>query len=165
MNKIVHYWDMISEIEVDSTWKNHVPKGYQEYRQKFELSEKRKYNDSFPISFEIEATYYCNLKCPYCPRFASWGEREEKHLSVNLWEKILKESQKNGLKAIQMDHEAESLMNPKIFDMIEEAKNAGIIDIWLHTNANMLTPELSRRLIDSGITKINFSVDAFSQKT
>jgi len=64
-----------------------------------------------------------------------------------------------------MDHEAESLMNPEIFKMIEEAKDAGIIDVWLHTNANMLTPELSHRLINSGLTKINFSIDAFSEKT
>ena len=81
-------------------------------------------------------------------------------MSEDLWRKILDESKKNGLSAILMDHEAESLMNPKIYEMIEEARDAGILDIWVHTNANMLTPEKSEKLIDNGLTKINFSIDA-----
>ena len=63
-----------------------------------------------------------------------------------------------------MDHEAESLMNPKIFKMIEEARDAGIMDIWVHTNANMLSLENAEKLIDSGLTKINFSIDACDEK-
>ena len=83
----------------------------------------------------------------------------------DLWRKIIDEAREKGLKSINMAHEGESLMNPRLFQMIEEAKEAGIIDIWLHTNANMMTPEISRRLIDCGITKINFSIDASTEET
>jgi len=93
------------------------------------------------------------------------NERESKHMSWELWCKILKESQENNLSSILLDHEAESLMNPRIFEMIENARDAGIVDIWLHTNANLLTPEMSEKLIDCGLTKINFSIDAFSKDT
>jgi len=154
------YWDHISEYEIDPSWKDFVPPGYSDYREKFALAQKRTYQGKYPLSIEIEASYYCNLECPFCPRYAGFGEREIEHMSEDLWGKILKESKENGLSAILMDHEAESLMNPRVFKMIEEARDAKVMDIWVHTNANMLTPERSEKLIDSGLTKINFSIDA-----
>ena len=159
-NSLADYWDHISEYEIDSSWKEHVPFGYSEYRENFTLAQKRKYDGSYPISIEIEGSYHCNLQCPFCPRFVNYGQRNIKHMSETLWHAILDESKKNNLSAILMDHEAESLMNPRIFEMIKEAKNAGIMDIWLHTNANMLNPDKSEKLITSGLTKINFSIDA-----
>ncbi len=159
------YYDNISEIEVDPSWKEFFSEEYLEYRRKFQLAQNRNYSGSFPLSFEIEASYYCNLQCPFCARGTNPEERDVDHMPPELWHKILKESREKGLKSILLDHEGESLMNPKIFDMIKEAKEAGIIDIWLHTNANLLTPEKSESLIDAGITKINFSIDAFSEET
>lgn len=158
------YWDHILEYEIDPSWKEYTPSGYPEYREKFALAQQRKYKGSYPLSLEIEASYYCNLQCPFCPRYVGFGERDIGHMSEDLWEKILSESKEKGLCAILMDHEAESLMNPRIFDMIKAAKTAGIMDIWLHTNANLLTPEKSEKLIDSGLTKINFSIDACDEK-
>ena len=159
------FWDNISEYEVDPSWGNGLSEEYLEYRRKFEQAKNQAYTGKFPISIEIEASYFCNLKCPFCAREANAGDRDVGHMSEDLWKKILDESRENGLKAILMDHEGESLMNPRFFQMVEEAKEAGIIDIWLHTNANLLTPEISERLIDSGITKINFSIDATTEKT
>ena len=159
------FWDNISEYEVDPSWGNGLSEEYLEYRRKFEQAKNQAYKGKFPISIEIEASYYCNLKCPFCARETSAGDRDVGHMSADLWRKILDESRENGLKAILMDHEGESLMNPRFFQMVEEAKEAGIIDIWLHTNANLLTPEVSERLIDSGITKINFSIDATTEET
>jgi radical SAM protein with 4Fe4S-binding SPASM domain len=159
------FWDNISEYEIDPSWRNNPSKEYLEYREKFEQAKKQNYVGTFPISIEIEASYYCNLECPFCARETNSGERDIGHMTPGLWKKILDESREKGLKAILMDHEGESLMNPNFFQMVEEAKDAGIIDIWLHTNANLLTPKISERLIDSGITKINFSLDATTEET
>ena len=159
------YWDHVHEIEIDGSWRNHQSPAYWEYRRKFELAQRMEYLGPFPLSLEIEASYYCNLQCPFCPRVVNEGERSMGHMSQELWLKVLKECQENGLSAMQMDHEAESMMNPRFFDMVQEAKEAGIIDIWLHTNANMLSAKNSARLIDGGLTKINFSIDAVNEDT
>ncbi|MEK7388068.1 MAG: radical SAM protein [Elusimicrobiota bacterium] len=158
---ISQYWDHISEYEIDDSWRaaSESP-AYRQYRRKFEAAQKRSHLEDFPLSIEIEASYYCNLKCPSCPRVVNMGEREVGHMSVQLWEKILAECRANGLNAILMDHEAESMMNPRFIGMVKDAKDAGILDIWLHTNANLLTPKKSAELIEAGITKINFSIDA-----
>lgn len=155
------YWDNIAEYEVDASWhKAGDTPAYRDYRRRFEAAQQRKHAGQFPISIEIEATYFCNLKCPFCPRVINSGQRDIGHMSEHLWAKILAECKENGLSAMLMDHEAESLMNPRIFDMIREARQAGIIDVWLHTHANLLTPARSEKLIEAGLTKINFSIDA-----
>lgn len=158
-------WDAISEHEIDDRWRADYSTEFKEYRRKFELAVQRKYHGDFPLSIEIEATYYCNLKCPFCPRFVNPGERADKHMSEELWKKILDECKENKLPSLLMDHEAESLMNPRIFDMIKEAKEIGIMDIWLHSNANLLKREWAEKLIDNGLTKINFSIDASTPDT
>ena len=135
------------------------------YRDKFEAAKRRAFLDTFPVNIEIEATYHCNLRCPFCPRFVAEGERELGHMSEDLWRKILDESRAHGLCSLQMDHEAESLMNPRFFRMLKEARDAGIMDLWLSTNGMLLTPERSARLIGGGLTKLNVSIDAATAET
>lgn len=159
------FWDQITEYEIDGSWRAHCSPEYLVYRERFEKAQRREYLAPFPLSIEIEASYHCNLKCPFCPRVVNIGERQLGHMSRELWEKIIKECQENGLPSLLMDHEAESLMNPRFLDMVRDAKRAGVLDIWLHTNANLLTPEKSALLIDAGLTKINFSVDAQTEET
>ena len=162
------YWDHIYEYEIDSSWLNATREKfprYDDYRANFAKAQKRTYTGNFPLALEIEASYYCNLKCPYCPRVPGANEMRDGHLDMELVKKIISEAKKNKLPSMLMDHEAESLMNPEFFDILEMVKDAGIFDIWLHTNANMLTGKLAERLIDGGITKINFSIDATEEST
>jgi MoaA/NifB/PqqE/SkfB family radical SAM enzyme len=159
------YWDYIREYEINDEWRRNLSDEYIEYRRLFDLAKKGKYESKFPLSVEIEASYYCNLKCPLCPRVPASHEKEDKHMSMGLYNQIIEESKQYGLKALLMDHEAESLMNPNFIEMLKIAKNSGIIDIWLHTNANLLTRQTSEDLIDNGITKINFSIDSISEDT
>ena len=161
----MEYWDHISEVEVDDAWRKGFTEEYNEYRRQFSLAQKRQYEGDFPLAIEVEPTYYCNLKCPMCPRVVEQDGRKNSHMNPVLWGKILKECKANGLRSMLMDHEAESMMNPRFFEMVQQVKDAGVIDIWLHTNANLLTKERSEILIDSGINKINFSIDAVSEKT
>ena len=163
--EITDRWDNISEHEIDNSWRDHQTPEYIEYRRNFELAQKREYLSEFPLSVEIESSYHCNLECPMCPRVVNLGERNSEHMSQELWQMVLSECKQHRLPSMLMDHEAESLMNPRFFDMVEAAKYAGVFDVWLHTNANMLTPKRSARLISSGLTKINFSIDATTSET
>ena len=160
---------VIHEIELDSTWRENYSEPFRKYRKDFEvLKENNPMGDDlpdFPISIEIESSYFCNLKCPFCPRVVNEGEREIKHIPEELWEKILNEIRENNLPSLLMDHEGESLMNPKLISMIKQAKEAGVLDIWLHTNGNLLYKKKAEELIDAGLTKVNFSIDAGKPNT
>ena len=118
--KIDNLWDSrIKEFEIDSSWKDHPvyqTKEYKEYRKKWDQATKGNLVSDFPLNIELEPTYYCNLKCPACPRYTSdLLVRDSRHMKDNLWGKILKEVKENKLPSMQMDHEAESLMHPKFF--------------------------------------------------
>lgn len=158
-------WDRIKEVELDSSWRENLSEEFKDYRRKFEKAQARGHLAGFPMSLEIEASYYCNLKCPLCPRMVAIGEKKNRHMAGECWAKIVSECSEHKVYAMLMDHEAESLMNPKLFEMISQAKAAGIIDVWLHTNANLLLPKVSKKLIDAGLTKINFSLDAATKGT
>jgi len=163
------YWSsLIKEYEIDDTWSKHPiysSKEYIEYRKKWNLVSQGKLLNDFPLNIELEPTYYCNLKCPFCPRGVNAGERKSQHMNPIIWEKILKECKENKIPSLQMDHEAESMMNPKFFDMLKDATNAGIFDTWLHTNGQMLSEKNAIKLIDNGLKKLNISIDAFKEKT
>ena len=166
-----HIWDhLIQEIEVDATWRDHPiykSKEHIEYRDTWEKARKGEELTDFPLNIEIEPTYYCNLQCPYCPRYVHFGERKIKgsHMSQELFTKIIEECKENKMPAMQYDHEAEPLMHPNFFNMLKQASEAGIFDEWLHTNGQMLNEKNSTKLIDNGLKKINISVDAFKEET
>jgi len=159
--------DVVTEYEVDSSWRNNLSSEYLAYRRRFEqlLAEKPLDVGSFPSCIEIEATYHCNLDCPFCARSSGMGYRKIKHMSKNTWNSILVEIRENYLPSIMMDHEGESLLNPEIENMISDVRDAGVFDIWLHTNGQALTPKRARNIIEAGITKLNVSIDAATSDT
>ena len=78
-------WDnRIKEFEIDSSWKDHPmfqTKEYIEYREKWNMATQGKLVADFPLNIELEPTYYCNLKCPACPRYTSdLLTRDSKHM-------------------------------------------------------------------------------------
>ena len=162
-------WDSkIKEYEIDPTWKNdpiYKKEEYLNYRSKWNSCSKGELTTEFPLNIEMEPTYYCNLKCPACPRKINDGERTNQHMNPEIWSKILKEMRENNLPSLQMDHEAESMMNPKFFDMLKESTENGIFDTWLHTNGQMLNEKNSKKLIENGLKKLNISIDAVTKKT
>jgi MoaA/NifB/PqqE/SkfB family radical SAM enzyme len=166
-NDIEAFDDIIHEIEVDPSWQDSMGQDYREYRKEFERLKATTPLDvpKFPISLEIESSYFCNLRCPYCARATENNPRKSKHMPPELWELILAEIKENGLPSILMDHEGEALMNPRLEEMVGQARDAGVIDIWLHTNGILLTRERSAALIEAGLTKLNVSIDAAAEET
>ena len=164
-------WDLrIKEFEVDPSWKDHPiykNKSYIDYRKKFEDAKKGNYLADFPLNIDIEPTYQCNLKCQMCPRIFKEGgaDRNSKHMPQDVWKKIITESKENKLSAIQLAHEAESFMNPRLESMMAEATQEGVFDTWIHTNGLLLNEKRARKIIEAGLKSINFSVDAVKDET
>ena len=44
------------------------------------------------------------------------------------------------------------------------AKKKGLIDVYLNTNANLLTDRLGKALLDAGLDRISFSVDGYRKE-
>jgi len=110
---------------------------------------------SLPVMIQIEPTIHCNLQCLMCVNPIS--DRKRKHMSLDEFKRIV--NSLPALRKLSLVGAGEPLMNPWLFDMIEYAKSKGIA-IGFATNGMLLTEEMARRVISSGIDWINISIDS-----
>jgi len=84
-------------------------------------------------------------------------------MEFDLFKKIIDETAIVPIDNITLHHFGDPLLHPKVVDMIEYAKNAGVRHVNLSTNAVALTPDKAERLLDSRLDLIIFSVDGTKQ--
>jgi MoaA/NifB/PqqE/SkfB family radical SAM enzyme len=116
-----------------------------------------------PFELFVEPTNVCNLRCPMCPRSAGLGRRAG-FMDLNLYGKVIREAAEAGVERISIFMAGESLLHKGIVEMIKEAECGGL-RTRLHTNATLLTEELSDGLIGAGLTDISFSFDGEDRAT
>lgn len=141
---------------------------YIDYRQKWVEAAKRKELTDFPLYLQIEHTGKCNLRCASCLQGNAFlrenYSKNFKPLELDLYKKILAEAAKYDCPSIAFHNNDEPLLLKDLEERIKMAKKAGFVDLIMTTNANLLTEERAKKLLNSGITKINFSVDAATEK-
>jgi radical SAM protein with 4Fe4S-binding SPASM domain len=119
---------------------------------------------AWPRHMQLEVTTYCNLGCVMCPRTHSLAQastEEEKtawrqHISWQEFEHII--SHIPNLQTISLHGIGEPLLHPHIFAMIDAASARGI-RVGFTTNATLLSPAVSKRLIDAGLHWLIISMD------
>ena len=74
-------------------------------------------------------------------------------------------SVKKGTKAIKLNYINEPLIRNDLIKFIDFAKEIGVLDIYFSTNGLLLNEEISERLIKSGLTRIQISIDATTKET
>jgi MoaA/NifB/PqqE/SkfB family radical SAM enzyme len=122
----------------------------------FEALERRRR----PRMLDIGLTDKCNLRCIMCPRNDPKIKLSE--MDYNDFRKIVDEV---PCEEIQLAGAlGESLLYKDLFRCIEYCKEKNI-RVYLTTNATLLTPDISRRLLDLDIHYISFSVDGATKET
>jgi radical SAM protein with 4Fe4S-binding SPASM domain len=134
---------------------------WQAYRDLYEAAAGLNIAD-FPIQLDIELNASCNLKCPMCPISAESpkGKGPQTWFSFDLYKQIINYSVQHGTRALKLNYVNEPLIRKDLIKFIEYAKDAGIVDIYLSTNGVLLTEQFSINLINSGLTRIQISIDA-----
>jgi MoaA/NifB/PqqE/SkfB family radical SAM enzyme len=86
-------------------------------------------------------------------------------MEFGMYEKIIKQLAEfpKGIKRIVFSGLGEPLMNPRLPEMVKIAVDAQIADrVEVITNGVLLTPEMSDKLIEAGITNINVSIQGIN---
>lgn len=133
------------------------------YRYKFKSYPLKHKATSFPLVLAIEPSSRCNLRCKMCFQSSEKFNESKQNNSImdmETYELIMKELEDNTLYSIVFASRGEPLINPNICEMIKIAKQKNVLDIKLNTNAALLNKELSRKLIESGLDLIVFSIDS-----
>ena len=145
-------------------------KNYKQYRAQF--SEASNFEKLFihPIHVDIEVDNICNYACSFCPigqpesELGEWY-KEKKEISVEKIKEILSECKEIGVKSVQLSIVNEPLANKHIFEIIDFASELKFDDLFMVSNASLLNEKNSHKIINSGLTKIQFSLDGFSSET
>jgi len=119
----------------------------------------------FPLAIHLEVTNHCESKCVFCTR--PHMTRKLQHMDENLYKKIIDECAKySRTNLIYLFKDGDPVLHPQIAKFIKYAKDKKAAKmITISTSANMLTPELSKEIILSGLDEIFFSVDALTEDT
>jgi MoaA/NifB/PqqE/SkfB family radical SAM enzyme len=115
-----------------------------------------KYHLPLPTVLMIENTNHCNAGCVMCPRDTL--SRKRGFMEFRLFEKIMKEVSSVTCKPVTHLHGfGEPLLDKLLAERIRLAKTCGIRHTYLVTNASLLFPETSRKIIAAGLDKMKIS--------
>ena len=115
-----------------------------------------KYHLPLPTVLMIENTNHCNAECVMCPRDTL--SRKRGFMDFGLFEKIIKEASSEKRKPVTHLHGfGEPLLDKRLPDKIQLAVDCGITRTYIVTNASLLFPETSRKIIGAGLDKMKIS--------
>tara|TARA_Y100000590_G_C15713317_1_gene1011037 strand:+ start:643 stop:2013 length:1371 start_codon:yes stop_codon:yes gene_type:complete len=118
---------------------------------------------SNPLSIDIETAAICDLACPQCSR--EYVITPDKLMTFDFYKKIINEVSQLNIPSIKLNWRGEPLLNPRIHELVDYAKQKGILEVSINTNAVTLDEKKSKQLIESGLDVILFSFDGGSKET
>lgn len=124
----------------------------------------------FPSQIVVDVTERCNLACVHCAHadFEKGPHYAGTYMSKEIHDKLIAESATDGqgyLKYLRYTAMGEPLLHPMIFDFIDKAAHEAGCAVTLTTNGTLLDAEAAQKLLDSGISIIDISLDAFTAKS
>lgn len=118
---------------------------------------------SYPKNLMIELTNACNLRCTMC--YNRLMKRKKGFMDGETYKLILENAKEIGIEMIGLYTTGESLLHPRIFDYIKLAKDMGFRYVYLTTNGNLLNEEKIKKIFESGLDSIKFSIDGTSKES
>ncbi|MEI7542776.1 MAG: radical SAM protein [bacterium] len=119
-----------------------------------------------PLSVVLLVTYKCNLNCQMC---FYYNENEVEHthelirnrakdeLTTEQIYSLIDDMKKMKIRVMTI-HGGEPLIYPKIFEISKYANDNGILVNFI-TNGALLNEEVAKKIVDSKIASITFSID------
>ena len=143
---------------------------FAEYRRKWDLARTFKLKLPFPLHVDYEFSFTCNLRCAMCvmslppERRRPWGD-PTKSLNRRQVFDLIDHGAEHGQAAAGLNGICEPLLFPYVPEVIAHARKRGLLDVMFNTNGLLLDRELSKDLIEAGLTRIMFSLDAMTEET
>ena len=157
----------VREIEVDASWRSDLYSNpaYAQYRTDWEDATHGYKLFENPLFVEIETSYACNYKCPFCPQVTLPEKPTGGLMKADVLEKLFLEFEERQIASVNLAHGGEPLIRKDIPQLLSRLRDIGVLDRMLHTNSYLLSEALSEAILEAGVTKMNFSLDAITEPT
>lgn len=119
--------------------------------------------DMAPLCVDIELSAMCDLACPFCYR--QFIATPDKLMDEALCYAIIDQAADLGVPSIKFNWRGEPLLHPKLPKFISYAKDKGILDTIINTNAVTLTEAKGIELIEAGLDFLIYSFDGGSKES
>jgi radical SAM protein with 4Fe4S-binding SPASM domain len=116
-----------------------------------------------PYIIIVDPLNVCNLRCPLCPTGTGDLERKQQRMEWETFTRTIDEVAPYAYE-INLHNWGESLLHPRIFDMIEYVNKKNIATN-MSTNFNRASDEKIDKLITSGLEYLILSIDGITQDT
>jgi len=115
----------------------------------------------FPTHVDIEAASTCQLNCPMCYTTTDHFKKtvNQRCIDYELFKKVIDECRSYSIYSIRLSWRGESLLHPRLIDMVSYAKESGIKEVSFLTNGEHLTLEMIDGLINNGLDWVTVSFD------
>lgn len=118
---------------------------------------------SEPLTMYIDPSSKCNFKCQFC--FQSNKEIKKQMdlsmMSMEVFDEVIRQIEEfdNPIKMLHLHGFGEPLLNKNFPLMVSKARQSSkILRVATTSNASLLTKDLSKAIIDSGLNQIHFSI-------
>jgi len=123
---------------------------------------KRPFTPHYPFSVSIEPINLCNLHCPECPTGNGSLIRTNTLIKWDLYQKIIDELAPTLINLI-LYFQGEPLLHPQFPEMVRFA-HLKKIHTMTSTNGQLITDDMARDLVSSGLDHIVVSMDGVTQE-
>jgi MoaA/NifB/PqqE/SkfB family radical SAM enzyme len=163
--KVTH---LSTEDDINVKLGNILGKKFTDYRKKWDAVNRMEIVTDFPMFLQLDMNQKCNYKCPHC----IIGHKKEvdeyyegEYLDFNDFKKIVDEGSEHGCPSLSPQGNNEPFLIKDLHKYIEYAHNKGFIDIMLNNNGSAMPKKKAQQILDSGLTRIRFSLDAITPET
>ncbi len=137
-----------------------------------DLVERVSYFFPHPSNIHVIVLNQCNLKCVMCPyhspkyksHHTSEYFDERRALTIETFTKVAEYAGARSI-GLQFGQIEEVFMHKKFFDFLDISQKFGVPHVHVTTNGVLLDQEKARRLADSGVTSVMFSIDSVNPET
>jgi len=116
-----------------------------------------------PISYSIEPTNHCNLKCPECPSGLGALTRPLGLLNLNDFKKWIDQIKDTGF-YVQLFFQGEPYINKQLPEMIKYAQQKNIY-VSISTNGHFVSDKNVDYVLENAPDKLIYSVDGLDEES
>jgi len=122
-----------------------------------------------PFSVHLDVCSTCNFTCTFCFQHDKQGMRDAGvrwgFMDESVFKRCVDDLSEfpSRIKKLKIGNHGEPLLHPSIHKLIEYARKSGSVDIIeMFTNGSKLNPQLNQALVDSGLQRINISIEGLT---